>query len=302
MPRKPLPPLTALRAFEAAARNLSFHRAADELNISQSAISHQIANLETVLNVRLFRRLARRVELTEPGILYYPYLRDAFDRIEQGTALIGRTSAAGDLTVQIYVTVAARWLIPRLERFRERHPNIQVRLSTSHLDWEFDVDAADVGIIYTRDPDRARLHYEHLFDAKIFPVCSPAFLAGAGDLAHAPDLNAFPLLQLYTAADDWTVWLAAAGRPTLGDKPGPKFDNYLLALEAAIDGQGLAVVPHFMVANDLKSGRLVRPFEVEAKQSGHWYLACRKERADEPRILRFRDWLVDEIAVDTTMA
>jgi LysR family glycine cleavage system transcriptional activator len=302
MSRKPLPPLAALRAFEAAARHLSFRLAADELNISQSAVSHQIANLEEALKVRLFRRLSRRVELTEPGILYYPYLRDAFDRIEQGAALIGRTSLTGDLTVQIYITVAARWLIPRLDRFRIRQPNIAVRLSTSHLDWEFDIDAADLGMIYTLTPDRPNLHYEHLFDARIFPVCSPAYLASAGDLGATRDLNDYPLLRLYTATDDWNAWLAAANLPALADKPGARFDNYLLAIEAAIDGQGIAVAPHFMVAGDLRAGRLVRPFAAEAKQPGRWYLACRKERATEPRIARFRDWLVEEIAADPTMA
>jgi LysR family glycine cleavage system transcriptional activator len=300
-PGRGLPPLAALRAFEAAARHLSFRAAAEELAITQSAISHQIAGLERRLGAALFRRKARRVELTEAGAIYYPYLRDAFERIAQGTALVGRQAAAGELAIQVYVTVATRWLIPRLHRFQAAYPGLLVRMSTSQVDWEFDPDIADLGIICTMRADRAKLAYTHLFDARLFPVCSPATVQGGTGLKQPAELVNHTLLQLYTSANDWRVWLEAAGVPELVGRAGPRFDSYLLAIEAAIEGQGIAIAPHFMVAADLKAGRLVKPFAIETGQPASWYLACRKERADEPRIGYFRAWLKAEIEADPAM-
>ena len=160
-----LPSLAALRSFESAARHLSFRAAADELSVTQSAISHQVAELERRLGVSLFTRHSRRVELTTAGELYHPYLREAFERIAQGTALVTVRAAARELDVQVYVTVAVRWLIPRLHSFRSAHPDIVVRFNASHLDWEFDDAAGDVAIVCTEQPHRAHLHSTHLFDA-----------------------------------------------------------------------------------------------------------------------------------------
>lgn len=295
-----MPSLGGLRAFEAAGRLLSFRLAAEELGVTQSAISHQIAALEAQLKVRLFRRKARGVELTEAGILYHSHLRDAFDRIAQGTALVTRSSPAGDLMIQVYVTVAVRWLIPRLHRFHAAQPDIVVRVTASHFDWEFDAESADLGMIYTERPDRARLHYTHLLDARLLAVCSPRLLGNDPPLSRPSDLARHALLQVYTAADDWPIWLRAAGAPGVTGRAAPKFDSYLLAIEAAIEGQGVAIAPHFLVASDLRQGRLVTPFATEAPQSGRWYLTCRRERAEEPRIRRFREWLIVEIGSDAT--
>ena len=296
-----LPSLTALRTFESAARHLSFRAAAEELAVTQSAVSHQVADLEKSLGIALFRREARRVALTEAGLLYYPFLRDAFERIAQGTALVTRTSVAGELNVQVYITVAVRWLIARLPAFQAAHPDILVRFSASHIDWEFDETAADLGIICTAAPDRPQLHYSHLFDACLVPVCSPAVAQAGLGLRQPADLVNHALLQLYTAADEWQVWLAAAGVPQVKGRAAPKFDSYLLALEAAMDGQGVAIAPHFLVAGDLRSGRLVKPFRLEVPQPRRWYLVCRKERRGEPRIARFRDWLIAQIEADPAM-
>jgi len=295
MRNAPPPPLTALRAFEAAARHLSFRNAADELGITHSAVSHRIAALEKFLKTRLFRRLARRVELTEAGVLYYPYLRDAFERIALGTALVSRATVSGELTVQVYVTVAVRWLIPRLHDFQTRHPDIAVRLNASQLDWEFDAEAGDIGMICTQSVNRPGLHCSHLFDAKLSPVCRPDI---ARNLKRPSDLANQALLQLYTASEDWQAWLTAAGVAGLHGRAAPKFDSYLLALEAANDGQGVAIAPHFLVAADLKSGRLIKPFTLAVQQPRRWCLVCRKERRNEPRIQRFRDWLTEQIAAD----
>jgi LysR family transcriptional regulator, glycine cleavage system transcriptional activator len=299
--RPALPPLGALRAFEAAARLGSFRAAAEELALTQSAISHQIAGLERRLGAALFRRRARRVELTEAGASYYPFLRDAFDRIAQGTGLVARQALAGELMVQVYVTVAVKWLIPRLHRFQAAEPEILVRMSTNQLDWEFDPATGDLGIICTAKPDQPNLHYAHLFDARLFPVCSPALAQAGTGLRQPAELVNHTLLQLYTAQDDWRAWLEAAGVPQLTGRAAPQFDSYLLALEAAIEGQGIALVPHFMVASDLRSGRLLKPFAVEVRQPGRWYLVCRRERRGEARILRFLKWLEAEIGRDPAM-
>ena len=298
MAKTPLPPLAALRAFEAAARHGSFGKAADELSLTQSAVSHHVANIEGLLRIKLFRRLGRRVELTEAGAQYYPFLRDAFDRIAQGTALVSRATAGGDLTVQVYVTVAVRWLIPRLLDFQSKFPDILVRLSASHLDWDFDVETSDLGIIYAREPVPAGLGSVHLFDARLCLVCSPALLRDGPPIRAVTDLAPYPLLELYTAAEDWTVWLAGVGAPDMKRRPAAKFDSYLLALEAAADGQGIAVVPRFLAAADLRAGRLVQPIDIDVRQPGGWYLVCRAERINEPRIVRFRDWLKAEIDRD----
>ncbi|TXH34247.1 MAG: LysR family transcriptional regulator [Rhodospirillaceae bacterium] len=300
--RRQIPSLTALRAFEAAARLSSFRAAAEELSITQSAVSHQIAGLEERLGTALFHRTARRVELTEAGALYYPFLRDAFDRISQGTDLVLRVATTDDLMVQVYVTVAARWLIPRLHHFQAVNPDILVRFNTSHFHWHFDPSTADLGMVCTDDTGDPSYHFTFLAAARLEVVCSPALVEQG--LARPADLADHALLQLFNKEEDWDVWRAAAGlrhlkgRSHLNGRAVPKFDSYLLALAAAIDGQGVALAPHFLVAEDLKDGRLVRPFDISAKQPGGWYLVCRKERAEESRIQRFTAWMQEQIVQD----
>lgn len=278
-----LPPLAALRAFDAVARHRSFRAAAEELAVTQSAVSHQVAELERRLGVQLFRRTSRRVELTEAGATYQPYVREAFDRIEQGTMLVTRGGTT--LDVQVYVTVAVRWLIPRLHSFNQQHPATRVRLNTSTLDWEFDDRAGDVAIVCTDRADRPGLHSTHLFDAELTAVCSPGL--------QQVDLAQQTVLQLYTAPDEAEAWLRAAGLPGAPSTTG--FDSYLLAIEAAIDGQGIAVVPTFLVEADLRSGRLVAPFEVTIPQPRRWYMVCRTGQQQLPHVAAFADWLQSQI-------
>jgi LysR family glycine cleavage system transcriptional activator len=296
-----LPPLSALRAFEAAARHLSFRLAAEELGLTQSAISHQVAALEQHFGIRLFDRAGRRIALSESGRLLFPLMRDGFDRLTQGAELLRRSRLTDDLRVQVYVTVAVRWLIPRLHRFQSANPNVVVRINTSVLDWEFDPDIADLGLICTPAPDRPGLQYDLLFEALLFPVCTPAVAQSGLGLRQPVDLVNHALLQVYTTANDWQLWLDAAGVPNLKGRAAPQFDSYLLAIEAALDGQGVALAPHFMVAEDLKLGRLVRPFAVEVRQPARWYLVCPAERRAERAIEAFRVWLRSEVAGDPAM-
>ncbi len=296
MRRRNLPSLSSLRAFEAAARHLSFRLAARELSVTDSAISHQVRELERHLGTPLFRRHGRGVELTREGALYFPILRDAFDRVAQGTELLRRVRGRGELALQVYVTVAVRWLLPRLYRFHEEHPDILLRISTSYRGWEFDAEHADVGFVYRKPPLEPALHYTPLFRVPIFPVASPELVAAG--LRRPADLARFHLIRVPPARDEWKTWLRAAGHPELEGLPGPSFDTYLLAFEAALAGRGVAMAAEFMVRAELDSGRLVRLFDVTVRQPGSWYLVCRVEDRDDPRITALRTWLLREVAAD----
>lgn len=278
--------MAALRAFDAVARHLGFRAAADDLRVTQSAVSHQIADLERRLGVTLFDRGGRRVALTPAGALYHPYVRDALERLAAGTSLVTMGTPTRELDVQVYVTVAVRWLVPRLHSFTDRHPDVKVRLNTSQLEWDFDDEESDVGIVCSSQPAPDAHHATHLFDASLVAVCSPA----VSDRALA---GRIPFVRLYTAPDECLDWLAAAG---LADAPSTttSVDSYLLAIESAIDGQGVAVVPDFLVAADLRSGRLVAPFDTAIAQARRWFMVCRAERAGQPPVVAFRDWLLGQ--------
>ena len=297
----PIPPLTALRAFEAAARHLSFRQAADELNITQSAVSHQIALLEARLGKDLFRRTGRRVELTNAGQLYHPFLRDAFEKIAIATELVGGP-AQQELTVQVYITVAVRWLMPRWHKFQKTAPDLVVRFNASQIDWEFDPRSADIGMICTTEANRPGFVYTPLFSTRLIAVCSPSLIATSGSLSGPDDLERFTLLQVYTTARDWDVWLETFGASGLRGAATTRFDSYLLALEAASDGQGIALVPDFLALPDLRSGRLVQPFSHSTPQPAHWYLVFREDRAGDPSLERFRDWLISEVRSDPVLS
>lgn len=296
MARLHLPPLGPLRAFEAASRLLSFRLAAEELGVTQSAISHQVAALEDFLKIKLFQRLPGRVALTDAGVLYAPYAQGAFERIARGTSLIARIGNTDDLVIEAYPTFVVRWFIPRLALLREAKPEVKIRFGTSQLDWELNIDAADVGIIHTSRPDRPHLHYKHLAQARLVPICSPSLAAKLGTEPAPKMLRRVTRLVLYTAPDDWRTWLEAAQVTDWDRQPTVKFDSYLTAIEAAIDGHGVAIAPEFLVAADLRTGRLVRPFELAVAQPGAWYLICLEERREEPRIVWFEQWIAAQFA------
>jgi LysR family transcriptional regulator, glycine cleavage system transcriptional activator len=296
MTRQRLPPLSALRAFEAAARRLSFREAGDELCVTHSAISHQVKDLERELGGPLFWRKGRRVELTEAGAALFPVLRDAFARIGETTDRLRARSGAGELTLQVYVTVASRWLLARLHRFEAANPDLRLRLSTSHRSWGFDAENADAGMIYREPPLEPELTYWPLFRARLVAVASTALVQGGLGLRQPVELVNHRRLGVYTAERDWALWLAAAGVGELASHRSVLFDSYLLALEAAIDGQGVALVPDFVAAADLRAGRVVQPFDLAVAQPGGWYLVCRKERMHDRSIVRLRDWLTSEVA------
>jgi LysR family transcriptional regulator, glycine cleavage system transcriptional activator len=294
-----LPPLNSLRAFEAAARHCSFRHAADELHVSHSAISHQIKLLESQLSVELFHRSVRAVELTDAGRIYYPILRDAFDRIADGTERVRGGRSSSVLNVQVYVTFAVGWLIPRLIDFQKKHPEIQVHIDTSHIDADFQRSNADISVMMGYETQKD-VHYEYLFTSDIYPVCSPELIKEGGKLKKPADLLKHNLLYIDHAEDDWPNWFNAAGIDTEGVDftKGIRFNSYMLALDAAIDCAGVAIAVRPFGMKDIRAGRLVQPFEVSAKAYGDWYLAYRDNRSDSQKVIAFQKWIIEQIQND----
>lgn len=298
MARRKVPPLNALRSFEAAARLGSFKEAAEEMNVSQSAISHQVKLLEEHLGIALFVRRTRAVELTRSGRVYYPIIRDAFDRIVEGTDLILTPLNTSAITLQVYSTFTIRWLIHRLADFQKRHPEVQVRLNTSQEQVDFSRDEVDACIMVGHPTDRS-VHYDFLFRAEMFPVCSPGFLEESSSLKRPADLGKHNLLQVYPSERDWWVWLEAMGVTNVNPEVGLQFDSYDLALTAVRQGIGIALGQQPYVSRELATGQLIEVFPgVRVPNPNKWYLACRAEHANNPKINTFRRWLLREVAQD----
>lgn len=295
MPRR-LPPLNALRAFEAAARHGSFTRAAEELCVTQGAVSHQVKALEAALGLRLFRRERRRLAITEAGRSYLEVLRDAFDRIAAGTErLLGR-EGAGALTVSTSPNFAAKWLVHRLGRFALAHPGIDLRVGAALHSVDFAREDVDVAIRHGVG-GWPGLHATRLCAETLFPVCSPALLRGRRALNSPADLRHHVLLHLDDRRD-WTKWLAEAGAEEADLTRGPVFNQASMAIDAAVDGQGVALARTALVARDLLAGRLLRPFGPDLAVPYAYWIVCPKATADIPKIAAFRRWLVGEAEAD----
>ena len=267
MARRDLPPLRALTAFEAAARLGSFRMAADELGITRSAVSHQIKLLEDRLDIQLFRRDARKAELTQLGQTYYPTVRDAFDQIEAQTKALRPSNTDNELTIQVYVTVALKWLIPRLHDFERKYPDVKVRLSTSYFDWDFDERNVDVGLILARNKLPGH-YYRPLFKSYLTPICGPMI-----KLKLLDDIKKHKLIDVYTAEEDWQIWLDAAGVKAVKPANRLSVDSYILAQEAAIEGRGLAMTIGPFASEEIKLGR--------GYDAARTYLRDNKKLSDE---------------------
>jgi LysR family glycine cleavage system transcriptional activator len=291
-----LPPLNALRAFEAAARHLSFTRAADELHVTQTAISHQIKALEERLAVRLFRRLPRGLLLTEEAQRYLPPVRDAFDQIAAATEQLGAGGSSGRLTVSVLPSFAAKWLVPRLGRFRATHPDLDLRISASSQLVDFARDDVDIAIRMGRGRYPG-LRVDRLFGESMLPVCAPKLLSGAHPLRRPEDLREHVLLH----DDDhtgWQLWLELSGVEGVDPTRGPIFTDSAMVVQAAAEGQGVALARRVLAAGDLAAGRLVQPFEVSLPHDLAYYLVSPEATAEQPRIKAFRAWLLAEAEAD----
>jgi LysR family glycine cleavage system transcriptional activator len=297
-----IPPLNALRAFEAAARTGSFKEAALELHVSQSAISHQIKHLEKVLGVKLFDRGTRAVVLTEAARTYLPFLQQAFDSISDGTRLLTRVTREDILTVRMYSTFAVRWLVSRLHRFQDRHPDLQVRLMTSQLDTAFPDQDIDLAVMIGQ-PKPGRVHHEYLFSPTMFPVCSPKLLTARKRLKRPNDLAGFTILQVYPSAGDWAAWLKATGAKGVDPDAGLRFDSYDHALRMAARGMGVALAMQPYASEDLAAGLLIAPLPRHTVPApGNWYLVYMAEHKKLRKITAFQAWLLEEISADESLA
>jgi LysR family glycine cleavage system transcriptional activator len=289
-----LPPLAALRAFEAAARHLSFTRAADELHVTQTAISHQIRGLEERLGVRLFRRLSRGLVLTDEAQRYLPAVRDAFARLEAATAELLARRTGGTLTASVVPSFAAKWLVPRLGRFRAANPDIDLRISTSQHLVDFAREDVDIGLRMGRG-HYPGLRVDRLFGETLMPVCSPALLEGKHPLRRPQDLKHHVLLH----EDDetgWRLWLELAGVEDVDVSHGLTFTDAAMSVQAAAEGQGVALARTALAAWDIAAGRLVRPFDVSMPHDIAYYLVCPEASSERPRIAAVRAWLLAEAA------
>ncbi|HWI27167.1 MAG TPA: transcriptional regulator GcvA [Stellaceae bacterium] len=287
-----LPSLNGLRAFEAAARHLSFTRAAAELNVTQTAISHQIRRLEAQLGLRLFLRKHRTLALTREAQDYLPAVRAAFEDIRLATERLLRPGRGHLLIVSTMASLAAKWLLPRLSAFQEAHPGIEVRISASSHLVDFRREEVDLAIRYGRG-SWPGLDARWLMAEDIFPVCSPAVLKSGKPLKRPQDLAQHTLIHGSLTREDWQLWLTAAGLPTaLATRPGLTFDLSLMAIQAAIDGLGVALGRTPFVEADIAAGRLVVPFDVKLPAEAGYYVVAPEEAAETPKIAVFRDWLI----------
>ena len=282
-----LPSLNAVRMFETVARELSFTRAAEQLHVTQGAVSRQIKLLEDELGQRLFHRRGRQLELTEAGLKFREFVDDALRLIRQGTARVREHGSSPRLSLTVLPSFASRWLIPRLHGFQELHAELDIWLGTSYdtIDFERDTDV-DAGIRFGRGrwPD---VHVEPLVIERVAPVCTPDI---AARLKEPRDVLSFKLFGDKPPWDEWQPWLEMNGLKSTRWKPGLSND-FSVILQAAVEGQGVAMARDLLVADDLTAGRLVRPFSEGVSSQFNYYFVCSQRRADDPALQSFVTWL-----------
>ncbi|RVA47658.1 transcriptional regulator GcvA [Mesorhizobium sp. M7A.F.Ca.CA.004.11.1.1] len=302
-----LPGTRALRTLEAAARHLNFTRAADELGLTPAAVSHQIKEIEDQLGLVLFTRTSRTIRLTEAGTVLFDAPADALDllgravsraqKLARGTAL---------LKVTLDAQFASKWLMRRVDDFRKHHPDIELRFDIAYEVRDFELDDIDVGIRFGAGKYPG-LRTHRLFDNILIPVCSPSLLTSGPPLREPRDLFNHTLAHIEWSRQgvtwpNWRMWMAAAGITDFDDSRTVVFGNSTDAVQAALDGNAVALADFAMVANDLSQGRLVQPFELGLRVAPEfaYFLVYPENTADDPRIVAFREWMLEEVAKTRT--
>lgn len=311
-----LPPLNALRAFEAAARHLSFATAAKELHVTPAAVSHQIKGLEEYVGQDLFRRLPRGLELTRAGRAFVPKLREGFERFGEAVDELHSVEDSAGLSVSVATSFATRWLAPRLHRFVSAHPELDVRInaSTRLIDPRGNqlaarnavagppVEDADIVVRYGTG-DYPGFRVDKLLPVAVTPMCSPRLLDGGHPLRDAVDLKQHVLIHDNLLYDDgrplWDAWFEAAGVPGADTTHGLRFSHAMLALEAAADGMGIALGMPVLAGSDLDSGRLVAPLAFSLPLKFAYYIVSGAHTAERDDVAAFRNWLLAEAARDS---
>ncbi len=295
-----LPPLNSLRAFEAVGRYLSFSKAADELNVTPGAISQQVRGLEDFLEIKLFKRRNRSIVLTDSGQVFLPLLSDGFAGISAAVDSVRRSQGDEPLTISAAPSFTAKWLIPRLCKFQALHPEIDVRIDASSRLVDFAREDIDVGIRFGTGEVEG-LDSIYLFSFDLIPVCSPDLMHEGKAVHDLSDIRHHTLLHSQDtdfdpSFPDWAMWLATAGVDDVDASRGMFFSQGEMVIEAAIEGQGIALGASVMVAGAIESGRLVQPFETRLPVRLSFHLITTRQKWGNPKISAFRQWILDESA------
>lgn len=290
-----LPPLNALRVFEAAARHLSFTKAAEELHVTPGAVSQQIKALEDFIGAPVFRRRRRTLLLTDEAQASLPILRDAFDRMAEAASLLSPQANTGRLTVSVAPSLAAKWLVPRLNNFHEQNPDIDVWVSAAMEVVDFSSGEVDLAIRYGGGKYPGVV-VEHLMAESIIPVCSPRLMTSDRPLKTPQDLAHHALLHDGSPDNDescptWAMWLKAAGVKGVDGARGPKFNQSSLVIEAAVAGKGVALAKSQLALADLEAARLVVPFDLSTPTAFAYYIVHPPSRTQSPHVSAFKTWL-----------
>jgi LysR family glycine cleavage system transcriptional activator len=294
----PMPPLNALRAFEAAARYQNFSRAAEELHVTQGAVSRHVKLLEQHLGIELFRRRPQGLELTAPGRALLPELSASFERITQAARAVANQD--DEIKILAAPTLATRWLIPRLLGFQERYPAFRASVGLFVSDYDefykgnFDVGIACFESASTRPDDLEAVLIRREF---LTPVCVPQLRDGDPPLEKPSDLARHALLVALTDRKNWRRWLRAAELTDVDFESGQTFETMEMAVRASVSGLGVAMGDLFLLEDDMASGRLVAPFDLVVSEDTGYYLFCQRGRFEEPKIAAFRDWIIAEAKV-----
>jgi len=295
------PPIAALRALEAAARHMSYTKAAVELHITQSAVSHQIRHAEELWGLKLFERRGRRILLTQNGQALIPVVRGFINGLTTTLEELKGEDSRDSLRVSLLQSFAFKWLVPRLGNFNQERPGIDVWISTTEELVDFSLDNADMGIRLGHG-NWPELHVTPLLKEYVFPVCSPRMLEKLGTPSNPSDLFDYPLLRR-SAMDicpRWRDWFRDAGIQIKRIPKGTKFPDTSMAVQAAIDGQGIALARSAHVSDDLASGRLVKLFNIYSESNVAYFVVCPRGKENNPSIVAFTEWLLEEAKIAQT--
>ncbi len=297
------PPLNSLRAFEAAARHLSFQNAAEELSVTPGAISQQIKKLEDILQTPLFHRNNRAVTLTEAGRVLRPDLSRGFESLDDAVQQLKQSAEHQHITVSMTPSFAAKWLVPRLEKWTAQQPDVDVRISASLGLANFGPDGVDLGVRFGSG------NYDGLTSALLLKesfvvVCSPIFIDGSKQIKTPEDLHDHTLIHVSgpqgTPGTDWQEWLKSAGVDGIDTSRGLVFDDTAVAILAAIGGQGVLLSRRALVEDDIAAGRLALPFDLDLPLEFAWRIVAPEGKLKRPEVSAFRDWLLSEAQSDKT--
>lgn len=292
---KHIPPLRAIKAFEASARLLSFTQAADELNVTQAAISHQIKKLEDLTGVQLFERINRSLKLTFEGRMYLIAIRQALENIESATRQLIHREASGTLNISVLPSFATKWLSKRIWRFQQQYKELDVRIASFEWLADFKKDNCDVAIRYTNDPAYSGLTSELLLNEEVFPVCSKAFYSAFKNQLKPEDLLHAKLCHDDFTTESWEDWFKAAGLAPKAPLRGTRFSHMVTMLEAVENHQGFGLGRTPLVQDDINRGLLVAPFDIKIPGKMAYYLVYPSNTEKDQKVQIIRQWLLAEV-------